>query len=99
MELRKDCGNLKISLNSFTMQANEMDKKLTDVEAGSMLDNLMFYKIKEGGDAEKCDSLVKTLITDMLHVRNTHDIILGRGQKTDRTRPIVDNFTITPTAT
>lgn len=96
MKLQKDCDNLKNNSNSYTKKASEMDKKLLDLEARSMRDNLMFYGIKEGGDAENCDNLVKTLMADVLHIRNAHDIMLDRvhrvGQKTGRTRPIVAKF-------
>ena len=77
-------------------QANAMDRKLTDLEARSMRDNLMFYGLKEGGEAENCGEQVKELMASVLHVENAHDILFDRvhrvGQKSGKIRPIVAKF-------
>ena len=76
--------------------ASEMDKKLIDLEARSMRDNLMLYGIKEGGDAENCGALVKTFCADVLHVDNAHNLMFDRvhrvGGKSGKTRPFVAKF-------
>ena len=91
-----ECDNLKKSSTSFSKQTGEMDKKLIDLEAGSMRDSLMFYGIKEGGGAENCDELAKTLCADILHVDNAHNLLFDRVhrafQKSGNTRPIFAKF-------
>ena len=74
-----------------------MDKKLTDLEARSMRDNLMFYGLLEGGDAENCGQKVKEMVANELHVEKAHDILFDRvhrvGQKSaGKPRPIVAKF-------
>ena len=96
-QLKKDCENLKKGSASFTKQASEMDKKLTDLEARSMRDNLMFYGLLEGGDAENCGQKVKEMVANELHVENAHGILFDRvhrvGQKSaGKPRPIVAKF-------
>ena len=95
-QLKKDCDNLKKGSASFTKQASEMDRKLTDLESRSMRDNLMFYGLKEGGDAENCGEQVKELMVSVLHVDNANNILFDLvhrvGQKSGKNRPIVAKF-------
>lgn len=95
-KLKTDCDQLKKSSKSYSKQASDLDEKLIDLQARSMRDNLMFYGIREGGDVENCDNLVKTFCTDVLHVDNAHDLQFDRvhrvGQKSAKTRPIVAKF-------
>ena len=61
-----------------------------------MRDNLMFYGIKEGGEAENCSELVKDVCLNVLHVDNANDMLFDRahrvGQKSATARPIVVKF-------
>ena len=58
-KLQKSCKGLQTDAKTMKQKHEQIDSKLTDLEARSMRDNLMFYGISEGGDEEDCERLVK----------------------------------------
>ena len=51
----------------------------------------MFYGIKEGGGAENCGELVKTLCADILHVDNAHNLLFDRVHRVGQVREYPPN--------
>ena len=46
-QLKKDCDNMNKYSVSFSNQTSATEQQLTDLEARSMRENLIFYGIKE----------------------------------------------------
>ena len=78
-QLKRDCDNMNKCSVSFSNQASATDQRLTDFEARSMRENLMFYGIKEGGETENCSELVKTICSDVLNVDTARDMMFDRA--------------------
>ena len=95
-DLKKNCDSMNKNSASLNNEASAMEQRLTDLEARSMRDNLMFYGIKEGGETENCSELVKDICLNVLHVDNANDMLFDRahrvGQKSATARPIVVKF-------
>ena len=94
--LKKSCDSFEKTSKSLKEKSAELDKKLIDLEARSMRENLMFYGITEEGDKENCEAKVKQVLKDVLHMENVENIIFDRahrvGQRSAATRPIVVKF-------
>ena len=59
-KLQKSCKDLEKESNDLKQKNAALDAKVIDLESRSMRENLMFYGIKEGGDAENRRNLSKT---------------------------------------
>ena len=97
--LQKHCADLEKNTASMKQSHDTLNAKLSDLEARSMRENLLFYGIPEGGDSEDCDRLVKNLCADTLEMRGdfVRDMLFDRvhrvGQKSaSKIRPIVVKF-------
>ena len=78
-------------------QCAKLGSKVADLESRSMRDNLLFYWVPEGGDAENCELLIKTVMSEKLNVPDTQSIVLDRVHRVgsaihNKVRPIVPKF-------
>ena len=94
--LKKSCDSFEKTSKSLSVKNDELSKKLIDLEARSMRENLMFYGIPEEGEKENCEAKVKQVMTNILHMESVEEIIFDRahrvGQRSASTRPIVVKF-------
>lgn len=96
-KLQKSCQGLEQDAKYLKDKNEVFGSKLTDLESRSMRDNLLFYGIQEGGNAENCDELVKGFCADILKIQTANEMKFDRahrlGQKSgSKIRPIVVKF-------
>ena len=98
-QLQKSCKDLEKESSDLKKKNATLDAKIIDLESRSMRENLMFYGIKEGGDSENCEELVKNVCIDNLemHETFTRNMIFDRAhrvgpKKQENIRPIVVKF-------
>ena len=95
--LKSRCETLEKNNQSYREQCAKLDSKVTDLEARSMRDNLLFYGVPEGGNTENCELLVKQFIEMKLGIQDVGSIILDRVHRVgnasnNKIRPIVAKF-------
>ena len=95
--LQKTCQRFEKETQELKTQNDALDTKLTDLEARSMRENLMFYGIPEGGNNENCEELVKRVCTDIMQMQRTHEMTFDRAHRAgsrsgSKVRPIVVKF-------
>ena len=98
-QLHSSCRNLEIKSETLEKQKADMATRIVDLEALSMLENLIFYGIPEQTDTnihEDCENLVKELITtkmgldgSSMTIDRAHRFGSNRAKKP---RPIVVKF-------
>ena len=62
--LKSRCETLESNNKSYMEQCAKLGSKVADLESRSMRDNLLFYGVPEGGDAENCELLIKTVMSE-----------------------------------
>ena len=95
--LKSRCETLESNNKSYMEQCAKLGSKVADLESRSMRDNLLFYGVPEGGDAENCELLIKTVMSEKLNVTDTQSIVLDRVHRVgsashNKVRPIVAKF-------
>ena len=93
--LQTSCNFLEENVKSLHSERDQLKTKLTDLEARSMRDNLMFYGLKETKD-ENCETLVKDFCTNKLEIEGAK-LVFDRvhrvgGNTAKKPRPIVAKF-------
>ena len=98
VKLKYDCSSMKSEADILRQKnANFMESKVTDLESGSMRQNLLFYGIPEKGQNEDCEELVKQVCVETLDLYDAERMKFDRVHRigthsTSRIRPIVAKF-------
>ena len=95
--VKKRCNEVEKDTKSIKSSNQKLESKVDDLESRSMRENLMFYGIKEEGDNENCEDLVKNVCNDTLKITTAHQLLFDRAHRVGRksgvkARPIVVKF-------
>ena len=93
-KLKSDCSNMQADTNFLRARNATLEAKVTDLESRSMRDNLLFYGIREQGQLENCEQMVKEVCIENLDLPEAIDMKFDRVHRVgtfsyNRVRPIV----------
>lgn len=66
--LKGKCSDLENSCKSYMERYAKSEAEISDLESRSMRDNLPFYGVPEGVDAEDCEYKVKKICAEQLQL-------------------------------
>ena len=97
-ELIDKVKDLTRKVDNLTNEWENLSNKITDLQARSMRDNLLFFGVKEEFK-EDCRSVLKAALESQLKMSYAQSIKFARvhrmgRQSTNKTRPIVAKFEV-----